>query len=253
MTREIKPLHGVGGWLALFIFITMVVSFVLGSGSLYGELANATDKYPDLKFDKNFQAMSRAYWYAFWFFYAIRFIYGYRLWKIHTWSSVSFAIKAMWFCAIAMPITDIAIASAFSPNLPSGVVAEWLGSTIGSALVTAFWTAYLLRSRRVRNTYPKTFVPGDQIEVAAVSSTPVPSRTRRTALRFSRIFDNANTRGKRIALVAAPFFGVAAIFRLVRDNDYGDVPSALFVLLAMATILCLLVALTRLGDWLGKQ
>ncbi|NLX17401.1 MAG: hypothetical protein GXY45_10610 [Ramlibacter sp.] len=68
-----------------------------------------------------------------------------------------------------------------------------------------------------------------------------------------QILQQANTRGKRIALVAAPFFGVAAIFRLMRDNDYGDPPSALFVLLAMATILCLLVALTRLGDWLGKQ
>ncbi len=68
-----------------------------------------------------------------------------------------------------------------------------------------------------------------------------------------RTLSRADTRFKRIALVAFPFFAVACIFRWYRDVNYsGDFPSALFVLLFMASGLCLLLALTKMGDWLNR-
>ena len=153
MSKE--NLHGVGGWLAFFIFSTMVLSLVLGSGQLYGQFADVLDKHPRLAYNERFNSMKSAYWYAFWFFYAIKFVSGYRLWKIHTWSSVTFAIKAMWFCIVGAAITNIAIADAYVDSLPSEDIASWLGQVTVSAFFGLLWTVYLLRSVRVRNTYPK--------------------------------------------------------------------------------------------------
>jgi len=43
-----------------------------------------------------------------------------------------------------------------------------------------------------------------------------------------------------------------ALFRLVQDLDqYSWVPSLSFFLFSMASVLCLLVAFTSLGDWLS--
>ena len=60
---------------------------------------------------------------------------------------------------------------------------------------------------------------------------------------------------KRIALVAFPFLLAVAIFRLPQDLDhYSWEPSLSFVLFAMGSVLCLLIAFTKLGNWLsGRQ
>ena len=57
---------------------------------------------------------------------------------------------------------------------------------------------------------------------------------------------------KRIALVAFPFLVAVALFRLSQDLDhYSWEPSLSFVLFAMASALCLLIAFTKFGNWLS--
>ena len=57
---------------------------------------------------------------------------------------------------------------------------------------------------------------------------------------------------KRIALVAFPFLVVVAVFRLSLDLDHESWELSLsFVLFAMAPALCLLIAFTKLGNWLS--
>lgn len=66
------------------------------------------------------------------------------------------------------------------------------------------------------------------------------------------INQRANSRLKRISLVLFPFVGSVALFRLTQDLDhYSWEPSLSFVLSFMASVLCLLAALTNLGDWLS--
>lgn len=63
-----------------------------------------------------------------------------------------------------------------------------------------------------------------------------------------------NSPVKRIAFVAFPLFLAVALFRLEQDLDhYSWEPSLTFVLFAMASVLCLLIAMTRFGSWLSGQ
>jgi hypothetical protein len=85
---------------------------------------------------------------------AICFVAGYRLWKIHFPETVRFAIFVLW---IAGPLGNILnIISAiviFGSNAGSGFFTQMVAGTISSAIGAGIWTAYLMRSVRVRNTY----------------------------------------------------------------------------------------------------
>lgn len=68
------------------------------------------------------------------------------------------------------------------------------------------------------------------------------------------LLDRADTCAKRLALLAFPFFAVVALYRLAQDLDhYSWEPSLSFLLFTMASALCLLIAFTRLGDWLRSE
>lgn len=69
---------------------------------------------------------------------------------------------------------------------------------------------------------------------------------------WERALDRADTRAKRIALTAFPFFAVASMFRLYRDMDDHET-SLTFFLFTMAAALCLAIAFTKLGDWLRSE
>lgn len=69
-----------------------------------------------------------------------------------------------------------------------------------------------------------------------------------------RIVHRANTRTKRIALLAFPFFAVIALYRWEQDLDhYRWEPSLSFLIFSMASVLCLLLAFTRLWDWIDNK
>lgn len=60
-----------------------------------------------------------------------------------------------------------------------------------------------------------------------------------------------NSRPKRIALLVFPFFAVIAIYRLIDDmNRYSWEPSLSFCIFFMASIGCILLSFTKIGDWL---
>ena len=66
-----------------------------------------------------------------------------------------------------------------------------------------------------------------------------------------KFFERANTRTKRLVLLAFPFFAVTTLYRGVQDLDhYRWEPSLSFFLFALASMLCLMIAFTRLGDWI---
>lgn len=68
------------------------------------------------------------------------------------------------------------------------------------------------------------------------------------------LFARANTRGKRLVLIACPFFAITAIYRWMQDIDrHHWEPSLPFIIFAMASALCLLIAFTSLGDWIAAS
>lgn len=66
-----------------------------------------------------------------------------------------------------------------------------------------------------------------------------------------RATSRANTQAKRIALLVSPLFAVISIGLWLRASNEGESPLS-SIILGMATILCLLFALTPLGDWVKK-
>ena len=69
---------------------------------------------------------------------------------------------------------------------------------------------------------------------------------------WRRLFDRADTKAKRIALLAFPFLTVITLYRWAQDlKHYEWEPSLSFFIFAMASAMCLLIAFTRLGDWIN--
>lgn len=80
--------------------------------------------------------------------------------------------------------------------------------------------------------------------------TAIETARRKPTFWVMRLFRRADTRAKRTALLAFPFFAVVAAFRLMHDLDHYDwEPSLSFLLFSLASILCLLLAFTRLSGW----
>lgn len=90
------------------------------------------------------------------------------------------------------------------------------------------------------------------IETARQEHQAAHSSKRSGALRG--LIGRADSRLKRVVLVAFPFFASVAFYVLAQDLDrYSWEPSLSFILFTMASALCLLIAFTKLGDWLSGQ
>lgn len=144
---DTRQLRGVGGWL-LFFLLTFAVFTPIRTGiEVFVELGNAGAD-PD--------AAAGAW---LWLGAYLIFTWAITAWfvLVRRWSSVLLMIAVMWL------ETLFGIASLVFLPAYEGAPAD--GALIGFQAVTAFvyptiWTAYLLKSVRVANTYPRR--PGDE-------------------------------------------------------------------------------------------
>ncbi|HMN14365.1 MAG TPA: DUF2569 family protein [Bellilinea sp.] len=147
-------ISGIGGWLGLLVVGLTILGPLSGFGKLSNEFRDALEQFPQLAGNSQWQNYKQMSWLIFTASAAISFSAGYRLWKIHFPESVRFAILALW---LAGPLGNILyMASAFfifGDNVGGNVIAEMIGGTIASCVAAGIWTAYLMRSVRVRNTY----------------------------------------------------------------------------------------------------
>lgn len=70
---------------------------------------------------------------------------------------------------------------------------------------------------------------------------------------WRRMFNRADTRAKRVAILAFPFFAIIALYRWVQDTDGYWEPSLSFFVFAAASVMCLFIAFTSLGDWMNAS
>ncbi|MBN9462394.1 MAG: DUF2569 family protein [Burkholderiales bacterium] len=147
-------ISGVGGWLGFLIFGLTILSPLSGFGKLSSEFRDALEQFPQLAGNSQWQNYKLMSWLIFTTSAVISFSAGYRLWKAHFNESVRFAILALW---LAGPLANILyMASAFlifGDSVGGNATAKMIGGTIASCVAAGIWTAYLMRSVRVRNTY----------------------------------------------------------------------------------------------------
>lgn len=148
MSTRIEP-AGIGGWLALLIVWMVILRPVAGVYMLGMMQANSLAN-PVILDNANWVINTSTFWMVFLVVATLSIYAGLRLWRDRSPAAVKAAIVILW---IYSPIAavDLLIASAY---LEGQVTWADAATTIGTNLtVAAAWTAYLLRSRRVRNTY----------------------------------------------------------------------------------------------------
>lgn len=145
-------LRGVKGWLLAFVIIIAIVSPAWGAISVYRELYTGPAAYlPDVPM---VQQVKTFFWATIAVRVAIGWFAAYRLLAVHNWLSVQLAIACIWLVGVGGAIveyagltylTGLSFGDVMAEAGPRGII-----QPIGFCLI---WTAYLLKSQRVENTY----------------------------------------------------------------------------------------------------
>ncbi len=146
-------LKGVGGWLLLLIVLLAIYTPVMGFYNLYYDFIVSARVFPVLESNPAWVQYRMAVWIVFAIFCLFCFIAGYALWRVHKPMSVQFAIGVIWLAGPVVPLVYAAIASAvFHLDFAQAIKPFYLGIA-ATAIQSAIWTGYLLKSVRVKNTY----------------------------------------------------------------------------------------------------
>lgn len=155
MAYDDRALRGVGGWLALFIVVITIVSPVLGVLRLiFDPVARIASNAP-------IAPLADWVWLTPWWALAAiivgttlgQWFIAWRLVRIRRWTSVRTAVVGLWLLAGFDFIMRAAVSSAAFFMPLATVLAETGFGQVRPFVFSAIWTAYLLLSRRVRNTY----------------------------------------------------------------------------------------------------
>jgi hypothetical protein len=149
-------LHGVGGWLSLLIVGLCVLGPLLGFGRTSADIGAAERITPALLNMGEWKSYKQYTWWVLSFSALLSFSAGFRLLKIHNPESVRFAIIALWsinFITIAGQAIIVLIT--FGVEVLETTGFEFFTSAFSAIIGATLWTLYLLRSRRVKNTYYK--------------------------------------------------------------------------------------------------
>lgn len=144
--------RGVKGWLAAFVVIIALISpgwaAVQVYRALHGENALLFDSVPE------FSMLRTLAWSEVAFALIVGWFVAYRLLAVHNWTSVRIAIAGIWLSSVGTLAIEYAAVSWFlglSPDLLLSAAGPQ--NFIRPFIFGLVWTAYLLKSERVANTY----------------------------------------------------------------------------------------------------
>jgi hypothetical protein len=151
-TPNKELLIGVAGWLRFLVIILLYISPLRAFGNTANEVTETERAYPMLVDNTVWENLLMVTW-SITSLSILALIYaGICLRSVHHRSSVNIAIGVIWFVGpICGILLQIAADSISGTNAEVG--ASEVGALFGSALFAATWTAYLLLSKRVANTY----------------------------------------------------------------------------------------------------
>jgi hypothetical protein len=155
--------RGIGGWLAFFLITLGVIAplrIVITAYGLFSDPQIAS-AYGDrwamlvpveaLLIVLNLGALAYLVW---------------RFFARHTWQTVRICVAGIWLIPIVITVLEM-LAVTLIGGVPAGPLMTQMMPDMAKALVYAtIWSAYLLRSVRVANTYPRE--GADEAELAEV-------------------------------------------------------------------------------------
>lgn len=147
-------LKGVGGWLTLLIIGLCIMSPLSGFGKLSSDFEMAEKSTPVLLTLNTWADYKQYTWWVFSLSALLSFIAGYRLWKIHSKDSVRFAIIVLWTVNLLKPLGYFFVGYAtLGQQAASAATTSLISAGFGGLIMAGIWTMYLMKSRRVKNTY----------------------------------------------------------------------------------------------------
>ena len=157
MTKNTSP-SGIGGILLILILWLTFFAPMYGFGKLTQEFSESIKQFPHLATNEQFLNYKQSSFVIFAASALISFASGLQLWRVHFPESVKFAILAIWLSVPFAKVLNLAAALWIYREIASRskieeMILTMLGSEVSSCVVAGIWTAYLLRSSRVKNTY----------------------------------------------------------------------------------------------------
>ncbi len=145
--------RGVGGWLLLLVIGMMILAPILGAGRIGTNIMLTEEQFSGVMFSDQWQSYKSLTWLVFIVMAAISFTAGWGLARKKDWSVVNHAKAALWITGPgALILLEVIVpAKAFGEMV--AVDAQLIGTLFASIIAATIWTAYLVKSKRVRNTY----------------------------------------------------------------------------------------------------
>lgn len=144
---------GIGGWLSFFITVIIIVKPIVSAGSYTGALLSLEEAVPGLAETVSYTAFKTYMDYAFGAAALLGAAAGVLLCLRHRWDSVKFTVWVLWLTG---PGLLFALGLYIAEGESWGAKLFWNPVDFASSCVfPAIWSAYLLLSKRVRNTYPR--------------------------------------------------------------------------------------------------
>lgn len=149
---EDDRLRGVAGWLGFLCLTFLFLSPTITSVVTWTELHDAELADPRLAELAIWRTFKLYTWSLFAVATGLSVFTGWRLYTVHRPSSVRLTMAMLWALGPGLMLLDSAIAGlalGIPLEIDSATKFDIIGGTVGATL----WTAYLLLSRRVKNTY----------------------------------------------------------------------------------------------------
>ncbi|GAA0531339.1 DUF2569 family protein [Pigmentiphaga daeguensis] len=152
---------GVGGWLLLLSIGLLAFGPIQTIAKTLEAIQTTESSYPNLVGMAAWQTYKIASWALLAVVCAVSFAAGWALLKRHQPSSVQLALTALWVRGPFATLFDAASANAYLGVSFEGYFSDpsFVGECLGSVMIAGIWTAYLMLSRRVRNTYYNKLYP----------------------------------------------------------------------------------------------
>lgn len=146
-----QELAGVEGWLYFFGISLIALGPLLTIATTVLEFSDLKALYPDAVGSPRWDAAVTADWIGTAMYCAISMFAGWRIFKRLVPSTIPIVIACIWLMGPGLGVVGLMVVQDISGDASTAANA---GAELGRPIVYCFiWTIYLLRSKRVKNTY----------------------------------------------------------------------------------------------------